>query len=76
MRKLKHSGEEPYKKLIIERLNLIFGDVPASDSYWMGELKELLMVKFEGCLSDEEQSPKYHLKQVFAEAVSGMYLLE
>jgi hypothetical protein len=48
MKKLRKPLEEPYRKLVVDYLNLVFGNRPKSDEYWDTTLKREVMKKFEG----------------------------
>lgn len=47
MRELQQPGDEPYKRIIIDELNLIFGEKLQSRLYWQESLKYTLKEKFE-----------------------------
>jgi hypothetical protein len=63
---LKLPLEEPYLRLVIDYLNLVFGNTPKSDEYWDTFLKKDIMHNFEAVLTHEEEtSPNFHLKARF-----------
>ena len=62
-----------FKQLVIQKLNLVFGDVPASDVYWNKELKTLIRNKFESALSDYELKEDYNLKKHFSDSIPGIF---
>lgn len=49
-------------RLIIEFLNLVFGNTPESTKYWNGDLKDLLLTQFPESLFPEETVPNFELK--------------
>lgn len=60
---LKLPLEEPYLRLIIDYLNLVFGNTQKSDEYWDTFLKKDVANNFEEALSpEEEHNPNFHLK--------------
>eukprot|EP01117_Protostelium_nocturnum_P012592 TRINITY_DN4634_c0_g2_i2.p1 TRINITY_DN4634_c0_g2~~TRINITY_DN4634_c0_g2_i2.p1 ORF type:complete len:1322 (+),score=514.36 TRINITY_DN4634_c0_g2_i2:78-4043(+) len=69
MKKLRQTGEEPYKRMIIRYLNILFGDVTMSKDYWAKDLKELIIKKFPVGLSPQELDPNYNFKEKFAESI-------
>lgn len=63
--KMKQLGlplEEPYRRLVIDYLNLVFGNTKNSDEYWDEWLKKDLLFNFTDPLSEEESQPSFHLK--------------
>lgn len=60
---LKLPLEEPYLRLVIDYLNLVFGNTPKSDEYWDAFLKKDVANNFEGTFTEEEESPTWHLKR-------------
>lgn len=61
---LKLPLEEPYLRLVIDYLNLVFGNTPKSDEYWDQVLKKDVSNNFEGTFTEEEESdPTWHLKR-------------
>ena len=40
--------EEPYRRLVIDYLNVVFGNYKVSDEYWDKWLKQDLLMNFEG----------------------------
>jgi hypothetical protein len=59
---LKLPLEEPYLRLVIDYLNLVFGNTLKSDEYWDTFLKKDVTNNFEETLSAEEESPEFRLK--------------
>ena len=55
--------DEPYRRLVVDYLNLVFGNTKQSEEYWDGVLKEDLRVNFPKSLSEEELSSSYSLKK-------------
>ena len=66
---LKLPLEEPYLRLVIDYLNLVFGNTPKSDEYWDQFLKKDVANNFEGTFSEEEDAPTWHLKRRLPESV-------
>jgi hypothetical protein len=62
MQSLKRPLEEPYRRLVIKYLNLIFGDSAASEAYWNDHLKLDMKRNFIMSLTQEECDPSYSLK--------------
>lgn len=62
MKQVKLPIEEPYRRLLIDYLNLVFGSTKESDAYWNKWLKEDLTMNFENALSEKEMSPEFNLK--------------
>lgn len=60
---LKLPLEEPYLRLVIDYLNLVFGNTPKSDEYWDQLLKKDVAYNFEGTFTEEEESPTWQLKR-------------
>jgi hypothetical protein len=54
--------EEPYRRLVIDYLNLVFGNTKNSDEYWDTWLKKDVENNFSHSLTDEEKASSYHLK--------------
>lgn len=59
---LKLPLEEPYLRLVIDYLNLVFGNTAKSDEYWENFLKKDVAHNFEGTFSEEEEKPTWRLK--------------
>jgi hypothetical protein len=60
---LKLPLEEPYLRLVIDYLNLVFGNTQKSDEYWDSFLKKDVTNNFEDALTpEEESSSSFHLK--------------
>jgi tetratricopeptide (TPR) repeat protein len=62
MKQLKLPLEEPYRRLVIDYLNLVFGNHNLSDKYWNGWLKKDLIVNFTDALTPEEEAEEFDLK--------------
>lgn len=62
MKQLKLPLEEPYRRLVIDYLNLVFGSNKESDNYWNTWLKSDLIMNFEAALTEDEMRPDFHLK--------------
>eukprot|EP01103_Thecamoeba_quadrilineata_P012142 TRINITY_DN3060_c0_g1_i2.p1 TRINITY_DN3060_c0_g1~~TRINITY_DN3060_c0_g1_i2.p1 ORF type:complete len:601 (+),score=88.67 TRINITY_DN3060_c0_g1_i2:86-1888(+) len=54
IRELKVPLQEPYVRVVVDYLNLVFGESSASDRYWNTELKIGIQKKFEEALSQKE----------------------
>lgn len=72
MIKLKQTGEEPYKRMVIRILNILFGDNSLSNEEWNGALRQRVNSKFEYGLSEEELSDGYDLKKAFSCSVGDV----
>eukprot|EP01127_Copromyxa_protea_P011133 TRINITY_DN2779_c1_g2_i1.p1 TRINITY_DN2779_c1_g2~~TRINITY_DN2779_c1_g2_i1.p1 ORF type:complete len:1346 (-),score=201.42 TRINITY_DN2779_c1_g2_i1:119-3904(-) len=62
MRQIALPMEEPYRRLVINHFNLIFGNSKMSDGYWDEILKQDCIINFSESLSEEELQPTFHLK--------------
>jgi hypothetical protein len=62
MRMLRLPLEEPYRRLVIDYLNLIFGNTKESDLYWNRWLKSDIQMNFLDALTEEEAAPEFNLK--------------
>lgn len=62
MREIGLPMEEPYRRLLINQMNLFFGATKNSDRYWDEMLKSDVQTNFPESLSPEEESPEFHLK--------------
>eukprot|EP01087_Luapelamoeba_hula_P012489 TRINITY_DN3487_c0_g1_i6.p1 TRINITY_DN3487_c0_g1~~TRINITY_DN3487_c0_g1_i6.p1 ORF type:complete len:703 (-),score=108.99 TRINITY_DN3487_c0_g1_i6:22-2130(-) len=62
MRKLGMPLDEPYRRIIIDFLNLLLGHNDQSEEYWAKNLKTSLIRKFELSLTEEEARPNFPLK--------------
>jgi tetratricopeptide (TPR) repeat protein len=58
--------------MLIDHLNLVFGDSQESTTYWNTELKKLIMARFESALSPEEMSEQYCLKNAISQSFEGL----
>jgi len=65
---LKLPLEEPYLRLVIDYLNLVFGNTQKSDEYWDTFLKKDVEHNFEDCLTPDELFPSFHLKSRLADS--------
>jgi hypothetical protein len=62
-RSLKQPGDEPYKQVVINELNLVFGKRMQSSVHWRNKLKEEVIKKFAPkALSLKERDIDYNLK--------------
>jgi len=79
MRKLQLPLEEPYRRLVVDYLNLILGHNDQSEEYWANNIKMSLVRKFEYALSEEEEQQDFPLKcllDVFSDIrIDGKLLL-
>ena len=66
---LKLPLEEPYLRLVIDYLNLVFGNTQKSDEYWDTFLKKDAEHNFEDSLTPEEFFPSFHLKSRLFDAL-------
>jgi len=57
VRERKQLGDEPSKQVVVDELNLIFGDQPQSKTYWREVLTPLLARKFPGSLKALQKKP-------------------
>lgn len=62
MKQLRLPLEEPYRRLVIDFLNLVFGNNKDSDVYWNKYIKEDLIANFTDPLSEQELEESYPLK--------------
>ncbi len=71
--------EEPYRKLVVDYLNLLFGESDQSDVYWNTVIRKNVMANFYDALSRDERSEGFFLKPTLTyfsgEDVDGKYLL-
>jgi hypothetical protein len=58
--------EEPFRKLLIRQLNLIFGRSSQSDRFWEEEIKIGVAAKFEQGLTEVETTKNYSLRSIIA----------
>ena len=79
MKSLRLPLEEPYRKLIIDYLNLLFGDSDRSDVYWNTVIRKNVQAHFHDALSAEECQEEFFLKPTLTyfsgESTDGKYLL-
>ncbi|PRP86383.1 hypothetical protein PROFUN_05524 [Planoprotostelium fungivorum] len=79
MVRLKQTGEEPYKAMVIRTLNILFGDHSMSTEEWNGTLRQKVKNKFAFGLTDEELSEGYDFKAAFSaslpDVIDGKCLL-
>lgn len=79
MKLLRVPLEEPYRRLVIEYLNLLFGESDRSDEYWNTVIRKNVQANFPDALTAEEASDNFFLKPTLtffsAEDVDGKYLL-
>eukprot|EP01103_Thecamoeba_quadrilineata_P017072 TRINITY_DN5918_c0_g1_i1.p1 TRINITY_DN5918_c0_g1~~TRINITY_DN5918_c0_g1_i1.p1 ORF type:complete len:585 (+),score=95.88 TRINITY_DN5918_c0_g1_i1:3-1757(+) len=79
MKELKVPLQEPCVRVVVDYLNLVFGESPASDAYWNSELKQGIHMKFEEGLSRKEAEAGYALKCILDllsdERVDGKLML-
>lgn len=79
MKQLKFPLEEPYRRLVIEYLNIVFGESEGSDEHWNTVLKENAKKFYVCCLTKEELSNEFHTKSILTSFSSpemdGKYLL-
>eukprot|EP01119_Soliformovum_irregulare_P020844 TRINITY_DN6817_c0_g1_i2.p1 TRINITY_DN6817_c0_g1~~TRINITY_DN6817_c0_g1_i2.p1 ORF type:complete len:1128 (-),score=345.63 TRINITY_DN6817_c0_g1_i2:76-3459(-) len=68
MKKLKQTGEQPYKRVVIRILNKIFGE---GSTFWDQDLKEKILGKFEGAFSQVESSEDFKLKEALITSIEG-----
>jgi hypothetical protein len=66
MRKLKVPLEQPYRRLVVDYLNLVFGESAKSDRYWDLRLKKKLLQKFARALTPAETLVGHNLKKALA----------
>eukprot|EP01114_Cavostelium_apophysatum_P005961 TRINITY_DN1714_c0_g1_i2.p1 TRINITY_DN1714_c0_g1~~TRINITY_DN1714_c0_g1_i2.p1 ORF type:complete len:511 (-),score=123.93 TRINITY_DN1714_c0_g1_i2:421-1953(-) len=59
---LKKPLEEPYRRVVINYLNLVFGNCEDSDRYWNTHLKDDVKRNFCETLDGEEDSPTFPFK--------------
>jgi len=62
MKELKLALQEPYKDVVIDYLNTLFGTSERSKTYWNQHLKRLILTNFPVGLSIEESDVEYDLK--------------
>ncbi len=71
--------EEPYRKLVVDYLNLLFGESDESDVYWNTVIRKNVMTNFYDALSLQEAADGFFLKPTLTyfsgEDVDGKYLL-
>mmetsp|Transcript_25879 Transcript_25879/g.36402 ORF Transcript_25879/g.36402 Transcript_25879/m.36402 type:complete len:629 (-) Transcript_25879:2-1888(-) len=65
-RELAQPGDEAYKMLVIDQLNLIFGDRPQSHTFWNTVLKHRVAAKFQQAFSDDEFNAEDMMGSMFA----------
>ena len=54
----------PYKEVVSEYFNLLFGNKSDSKDYWFGEFKSRVQEKFIYCFAIEEASPTFDLRNI------------
>ncbi len=57
-----YPSEQPYIKIAVLYINKFFFDGEETIKFWNGALKEMLLKKFVGCLTPDEQLPTYSKK--------------
>eukprot|EP00029_Vermamoeba_vermiformis_P008493 TRINITY_DN3992_c0_g1_i1.p1 TRINITY_DN3992_c0_g1~~TRINITY_DN3992_c0_g1_i1.p1 ORF type:complete len:924 (-),score=198.60 TRINITY_DN3992_c0_g1_i1:32-2803(-) len=62
MKVLRLPLEEPYRRLVIDYFNLVFGNTKNSDSYWDDFLKKDLLINFPASLHTAEATKDHNLK--------------
>jgi hypothetical protein len=65
MRDLRVPLEQPYRRVVVDYLNTVFGNGAESRAYWAGSLKRRLHKSFMFGLSDRESQPSFDLQQLF-----------
>jgi len=62
MKRLRKPLEEPYRRLVIKYINLVFGNSVTSEKYWTEHLKQDIKRNFIMALTNEELETTYSLK--------------
>jgi hypothetical protein len=79
MKQLKFPLEEPYRRIVIEYLNIVFGDCDASEEHWNTILKENVKKFYVDALNEKEMEKDYHIKTILtyfsSTEIDGKYLL-
>lgn len=55
--------EEPYRRLIVDILNLVFGKGEAPNNFWKTLLIPKLLEKFPNALTENERTPEFPLRE-------------
>ncbi len=64
VRQLKVPLEQPYRKLLVDYLNLVFGESAKSTRYWNEKLKSKLQHKYPRALTTDESAAEHDLKKM------------
>ena len=79
MKSLRLPLEEPYRRLVIDYLNLVFGESDRSDLYWNTVIRRNVVINFHDALSGDEQLESFFVKPMLnyfsGEDCDGKYLL-
>ena len=65
MRELRVPLEQPYRRVVIDYLNTVFGNGADSRAYWAGSLKRRLHKSFTFGLSHAESQPAFDMQALF-----------
>jgi len=66
MKQLKVPLEDPYRRLVVEYLNVVLGHSEQSEQYWERKIKPALQSIFIDALSDIEAKASYNLKSLIS----------
>jgi hypothetical protein len=66
MKQLKVPLEDPYRRLVVEYLNVVLGSSEQSEEYWERKIKPALQGSFLSALSDAEAKASYNLKSLIS----------
>jgi tetratricopeptide (TPR) repeat protein len=79
MKSLKLPVDEPYRRLVIDYLNLVFGESDASQAYWATEVKTQITVKYVRGLTSAERAAEFPLKTNLSQFsrmdIDGKYIM-
>lgn len=79
MKALRIPLEEPYRRIVVDYLNLLFGESEKSDLYWNTVIRRSTVTNFPDALSLEEQQENFYIKPMLTNFSSpdcdGKYLL-
>ena len=79
MKSLRLPVDEPYRRLVIDYLNLVFGESDASQAYWATDVKSQIQEKYVRSLTAREKMREFPLKNLLSqfsrENIDGKYIM-